>query len=127
MEEVYIVIPPGFEIEHTRGKVCKLQKSLYGLKQSPCAWFGQFTKVLNLDGYMQSQADHTLFIKHFTNGKITVFVVSVDDIVLTGNHEEEMRILKLLLSKEFEIKDLGHLRYFLGMEAARSRLGILVS
>ena len=56
---------------------------------------------------MQSQADHTLVIKHFTDGKIIVLIVYVDDIVLTGNHEEEMRRLKLLLSKEFEIKDLG--------------------
>ena len=56
---------------------------------------------------MQSQADHTPVIKHFTDGKIIVLIVYVDDIVLTGNHEEEMRRLKLLLSKEFEIKDLG--------------------
>ena len=76
---------------------------------------------------MQSQVNHPLFIKHFTNGKITMLIVYVDDIVLTGNHQEEMRRLKQLLAKEFEIKDLGHLRYFLGMEVSRSSLGILVS
>ena len=127
VEEVYMDIPPSFETEHSRGKVWKLQKSLYGLKQSPPAWFDRFTKVLKFDGYMQSQADHTLFIKHFTNGKIIVLIVYIDDIVLTGNHEEEMRRLELLLFKEFEINDLGHPRYFLGMEVARSKLGILVS
>ena len=127
VEEVYMDIPPSFETEHSRGKVCKLQKSLYGLKQSPCAWFDRFTKVLKFDGYMQSQADHTLFIKHFTNGKIIVLIVYIDDIVLTGNHEEEMRRLELLIFKEFEINDLGHPRYFLGMEVARSKPGILVS
>ncbi|EXB62181.1 hypothetical protein L484_017568 [Morus notabilis] len=120
-------IPPGFETDHMRGRVCRLRKSLYGLKQSPRAWFDKFTRVLKQDGYLQSQADHTLFFKHFTNGKITVLIVYVDDIVLTGNYEEEIRRLKLLLSKEFEIKDLGHLRYFLGMEVARSRTGISVS
>ena len=51
----------------------------------------------------------------------------VDDIVLTGNYEEEMNQLKQLLSREFEIKDLGHLKYFLGMEVARSSKGISVS
>lgn len=127
VEEVYMDMPPGFETNCTRGKVCRLRKSLYGLKQSPRAWFDKFTRVLKQDGYLQSQADHTLFIKHFTNGKITMLIVYVDDIVLTGNYEEEMRRLKLLLSKEFEIKDLGHLRYFLGMEVARSSKGISVS
>ena len=102
-------IPPGFETEYTRGKVCKLQKSLYGLKQSPRAWFDRFTKVLKVDGYTQSQADHTLFIKRFDHDKVTMLIVYVDDIVLTGNHEEEMRRIKHLLSKEFEIKDLGPL------------------
>ena len=54
-------------------------------------------------------------------------IVYVDDIVLTGNHEVEMRRLKMLLSKQFEIKDLGHLKYFLGMGVARSSKGILIS
>ena len=56
-----------------------------------------------------------------------ILIVYVDDIVLTGNHEEEIRRLKGLLSREFEIKDLGLLRYFLGMEVARSSKGISVS
>jgi len=66
-------------------------------------------------------------VKHSTGGRITVLIVYVDDIVLTGNNEEEIRRLKLLLSKEFEIKDLGLLRFFLGMEVARSSKGISVS
>ncbi|XP_024971987.1 uncharacterized protein LOC112510869 [Cynara cardunculus var. scolymus] len=85
-----------------------------------------FSKVLKQDGYSQSQADHT-FIKHFPTGKIIVLIAYVDDIILTGNHEEEMRRLKILLSKEFQIEDLGHLRYFLGMEVARSKEGNSVS
>ena len=118
-------VPAGFE--NTQGKVCKLRKALYGLKQSPRAWFDRFTKVLKQDGYSQTQADHTLFVKHFTDGRITILIVYVDDIVLTGNHEVEMRRLKMLLSKQFEIKDLGHLKYFLGMGVARSSKGILIS
>lgn len=126
-EEVYMAIPPGFETSLTKGKVCKLRKSIYGLRQSPRTWFEKFTKVVKRDGYIQSQADDTLFIKHFAHGKVAMLIVYVDDIVLTGNHDEEIKRLKLLLSKEFEIKDLGPLRYFLGLEVARSKQGISVS
>ena len=84
-------------------------------------------KYLKLDGYSQCQADHTLFVKHSTNGKLAILIVYVDGIVVTGNHEEKISHLKHLLSKEFEIKDLGHLRYFLGMEVARSSHYISVS
>lgn len=126
-EEVYMDIPPGFEDESTSNKVCKLRKSLYGLKQSPRAWFDRFTNVLKKNGYTQCQADHTLFVKHHPGDKLTALIVYVDDIVLTGNYEEEMNQLRQLLSREFEIKDLGHLKYFLGMEVARSSKGISVS
>lgn len=120
-------IAPGFEDRFTKGKVCKLRKFLYGLKESARAWFERFTKVLRQDGYAQCQADHTLFIKHSAQGRITVLIVHVDDIILTGNFCEEMTRLKHLLSREFEIKDLGHLRYFLGMGVARSSKGISVT
>ena len=100
--------------------------SLYGLKQSPRAWFDRFTRVLRRDGYTQCQSDHTLFLKHLADGKLTVLIY-VDDIVLTGNCKGEMVYLKKLLSKEFEIKDLGQPRYFLGMEVARSSQGISIS
>ena len=90
-EKVYMGIPPGFV---TKRKVCKLQKSLYGHKQSPRAWFDRFTRVLRRDGYTQCQLDHTLFVKHLTSGKLIVLIVYVDDIVLTGNGEEEMVHLK---------------------------------
>lgn len=126
-EEVYMDIPPGFESNATINKVCKLRKSLYGLKQSPRAWFHKFTSVLKIDGYTQCQSDHTMFVKHSEEGKLTVIIVYVDDIVLTGNNENEMARIKILLSKEFEMKDLGYLKYFLGMEVARSALGISIS
>lgn len=62
-------IPPGFEYKTTLNKVCKLLKSLYGLKQSPRAWFDRVTRVLKVDGYNQCQLDHTLFVKHAAKGK----------------------------------------------------------
>jgi transposase InsO family protein len=125
-EEVYMEIPPGFNSRETEGKVCKLMKSLYGLKQSPRAWFGRFSKEVCSLGYRQSNADHTLFFKH-CNNKITVLVVYVDDIIITGNDDGEMKCLKETLAKTFEVKDLGYLHYFLGIEVAYSAQGIYLS
>ena len=126
-EEVYMDIPPSFEDTKTSGKVCRLKKSLYGLKQSPRAWFDRFTQAMIKYGFKQSYADHTLFIKHSSHGKIIALIVYVDDIVLTGNDSEEMQRLKTYLAFEFEIKDLGYLKYFLGIEVARSKDGIFIS
>lgn len=125
-EEVYMDSPPGFE-EKFGSKVCKLKKSLYGLKQSPRAWFEKFTQSVRKQGYLQGQTDHTLFFKFSPDGKIAILIVYVDDIILTGDDVVEMNRLKKNLAAEFEIKDLGTLRYFLGMEVARSKRGVVVS
>ena len=83
-DEVYMEIPLGFETSNVN-KVCKLRKSLYGLKQSPRAWFDRFTKAVKKHGYSQGQADHTLFTKFSRNGKIAILIVYVDDIIVTGD------------------------------------------
>ncbi|RVW28120.1 Retrovirus-related Pol polyprotein from transposon TNT 1-94 [Vitis vinifera] len=69
----------------------------------------------------KNQADHTLFVKKSHAGKMAILIVYVDDIILSGNDMEELQNLKKYLSEEFEVKDLGNLKYFLGMEVARSR------
>ncbi|KAG0485268.1 hypothetical protein HPP92_009347 [Vanilla planifolia] len=70
-EEIYTNIPPGFE-KDTSNQVCRLRKALYGLNQSPRAWFGRFAKMMKELGYRQSQGDHTLFIKHSAaQGRVT--------------------------------------------------------
>jgi hypothetical protein len=65
-------VPPGLEDSSSTGKVRKLKKVLYGLKQSLRAWFERFFHGMQRLGYKQGQADHTLFIKHFTQGKVTL-------------------------------------------------------
>ena len=107
-------------------KVCRLQKALYGLKQSPRAWFDRFSQVVKQQGYIQIHADHTLFTR-FSHGKISVLIVYVDDILITGDDLEELMRLKIRLSHEFEIKVLGEMKYFLAMEVARSKKGIVIS
>ncbi|KAA3466547.1 Cysteine-rich RLK (receptor-like protein kinase) 8 [Gossypium australe] len=115
-EEVYMKLPPGLKSVERSNKVCKFNRSLYGLKQSPRVWFERFTKVILKNGYKQSLTDHTLFIKVTSTNKKAILIVYVDDIILTGDDEEEISNLKKLLNREFKIKDLGKLRYFLGME-----------
>ena len=75
-------IRPRFEDRFAKGKVCKLRKSLYGLKKSPRVWFKRFTRVLRHDGYTQCQANHTLFVKHSIPDKILVFVKQNEEKVL---------------------------------------------
>ena len=126
-EEVYMDLLSGFEDNERNNLVSKLKWSLYNLKQFPRAWFERFTKILKGHDFTQGQIDHTLFFRHSLNGKITILIVYVDDIILTRNDLEEMESLKGDMAREFEIKDLRPLRYFLGMEVARSKRSIVVS
>ncbi|CAN6687056.1 unnamed protein product [Malus baccata var. baccata] len=124
-EEVYMDFPPGYNAGGKTG-VCRLRKSLYGLKQSPRAWFGRFTQVMRRFGYYQSHSDHTLFVKR-GSGKVTALIIYVDDMIITGDDSEEMMKLEQNLAAEFEMKNLGDLKYFLGVEVARSSRGIFLS
>jgi hypothetical protein len=121
-EEVYMELPPGFGTSETTGKVCKLRKSIYGLKHSPRAWFDRFRKAICSMGYSQCNGDHTLFYRH-SKQCITILAIYVDDIIITGDDVEEIGRLRGKLSKTFEVKDLGKLKYFLGIEVARSSKG----
>ncbi|XP_040372840.1 uncharacterized mitochondrial protein AtMg00810-like [Rosa chinensis] len=124
-EEVYMDLPPGYEASTGCRFVCKLNKSLYGLKQSPRAWFGRFSQAMRRFGYKQSNSDHTLFLKR-CEGKLTALIIYVDDMIITGDNSEEVERLKDLLASEFEMKDLGSLKYFLGIEVARGSSGIFL-
>jgi len=126
-KEVYMDLPSGYSPNTQGNMVCKLNKALYGLKQSPRAWFGRFTQVMLNLGYRSSQGDHTLFIHHSAAGGVTVLIVYVDDIVVTGNDEEGRRKLRDYLIHEFDIKELCQLKYFLSIEVAHSRAGIFIS
>lgn len=125
-EEVYMDIPPGYTESSKSNMVCKLQKALYGLKQSPRAWFGRFNQAMKKYGFSQSNSDHTLFLKH-QNRKVTALLIYVDDMIITGNDPEEITRLQEKLATEFEMKNLGGLKYFLGIEVARSKQGIFIS
>jgi hypothetical protein len=125
-EEVYMDIPPGCTGSAETKIVCKLERALYGLKQSPRAWFGRFSSAMRKYGYHQSNSDHTLFLKH-RQSKVTALIVYVDDMIITGDDAEEISRLQEQLSTEFEMKNLEGLKYFLGIEVARSKDGIFLS
>ena len=123
--EVYMEAPPGFSEGYKKGEGCRLKKTLYGLKQSPRVWFGRFTEAMAKYGFKQSQSDHTLFLKK-RDGRMTCLIIYVDDMIITGDDTKEIERLKGSLFQEFEMKDLGSLKYFLGIEVLRSEGGIFL-
>ena len=115
-EEVYMRMPPGFASGHP-GKVCRLRKSLYGLRQSPRMWFSKLSAALERYGFVQSKADYSLFTLHQNKAFLAVLVY-VDYFVIGGDNEDTITQFKQYLSNAFHMKDLGVLKYFLGIEIA---------
>jgi hypothetical protein len=106
--------------------VCKLHKSLYGLKQASRKWYEKLTSLLVAEGYVQSASDYSLFTLTRSN-TFTALLVYVDDIILAGNSLDEFDRIKSVLDSAFKIKNLGQLKYFLGLEVAHSKSGITIS
>ncbi|KAM1790677.1 hypothetical protein ACFX12_034716 [Malus domestica] len=113
-EEVYMRLPPGHPQRHELDVVCKLHKSIYGLKQSLRAWYAKLSSVFTAIGFKRSNADSSLFVHTGTAGKLVVLIY-VDDLIIIVDNLEEIKELKHSLQQHFAIKDLGILRYFLGI------------
>ena len=124
-EEVYMEVPPGPPVQ-SPNLVCKLNKSLYGLKQASRQWYAKLTEALCSRGYAHSMYDYSLFYKK-TLTSVVYVALYVDDIVLTGKDVDEIAYLKFFLNNKFKIKDLGLLHYFLGMEVLHTAQGIIIS
>jgi hypothetical protein len=124
-EEVYIEQPEGFEVFSSESHVCRLKRALYGLKQAPRAWYTQIDSYFTGLGFSKSEADPNLY-QIVVEGKLLIIVLYVDDLILTG---DELLILscKKDLATEFEMKDLGLLHYFLGLEIWQRSGGLFVS
>jgi hypothetical protein len=107
-EEVYMEQPPGYVDKTHPNLVCRLKKALYGLKQAPRAWSDKIGQYLVTSGFQTSNADFSLYVKKTNHG------------IITGNNNVDISDLKKLLKQKFEMKDLGELRYFLGIEVIQS-------
>lgn len=126
-EEIYMELPPGLIVENPN-QVCKLQKSLYGLKHTSRQCYAKWSSSLKYKGYQHSKNDYSLIYKSMgsfvTYGFVYVFVtygfVYVDGIMVDGNNHEETSQLKIFLDERFKIKDLGFLNLLLGIEVLYS-------
>jgi len=123
-EEVYMKMPEGIPNPHH--KVCKLQKSLYGLKQASRQWHSKLADFLKNQGYTQSKNDYSLFL-HSSSQHLTIVAVYVDDIFVTGFDATAIQLLKHNPHAAIGIKDLGLLHYFLGFEISHVPDGITLT
>jgi hypothetical protein len=119
-EEIYMKQPEGFVVKGKKELVCKMKKSLYGLKQSPRMWYKKFdTYMLGL-GFTRSKEDHCVYFK-LIGDHLIYLVLYVDDMLLIGNNKEIIQDVKTQLSSKFDMKDLGASNFILGMEIKRDR------
>ena len=119
-DNVFMSHPEDFVVKGQEHKVCKLIKSLYGSKQTPPAWCEKLIgHLLKLNFMHYNLDDATLFVKKV--GKTVVYlVVYVDDLLIIGNNESYIASIKKELKKGFEMTDLGHLHYYLGIEVIQN-------
>jgi len=118
-------IPQGVKCSDP-SKVCRLRKSLYGLKQAPRCWFAKLSTALRKLGFTQSYEDYSLFSLN-RDGTVIHFLVYVDDFIIVGNNLKAIDHFKEHLHKCFHMKDLGKLKYFLGLEVSRGADGFCLS
>jgi len=134
-EEVFMKLPPGLVVSDSASPsssstsssslplVCKLKKSLYGLRQASRQWYVKLSSAFHSRGYRHSLNDYSLFLKG-TPDSLVVVAVYVDDIIVTGHDCDEIAALKVFLDNTFKIKNLGSLHYFLGLEVKHVPGGI---
>jgi hypothetical protein len=118
-EEIYMKQPEGFAVKGKKELVCKLKKSLYGLKQSPRMWYQKFdTYMLGL-GFTRSKEDHCVYFK-LIGDHLIYLVLYVDDMLLIGN-KEIIQDVKTQVASKFDMKDLDASNFILGKEIKRDR------
>jgi hypothetical protein len=113
-EEIYMQQPPGYIEIGKEDLVCKLKKSLYGLKQSSRCWNEKFCELMKMQRFREIGADPCIFVRE--NGKaLEIIALYVDDLILIAQSSPEMKEMKKCLSERFKMKDMGKLTYCLGI------------
>jgi hypothetical protein len=119
-EDVYMTQPEGFVSSVGPNKVCRLQKSIYGLKQASRSWNICFDETIKKFDFIKNEEEPCVYKK--VSGRAIIFLLLyVDDILLIGNDVSMMQSVKVWLSKNFSMKDLGEASYILGIKIYRDR------
>jgi len=124
-EDVFVEQLKGYDKKESEQMVYKLQKALYRLKQAPRDWFSRIESYFIKEGFKSSSNEHTLFIKK-KGAKILIVSIYVDDLLFTGDDEELLGEFKCYMKKEFDMTDLGQMRFFLGIEVIQRSDGIFI-
>ncbi|ONK68535.1 uncharacterized protein A4U43_C05F12950 [Asparagus officinalis] len=120
-EQIFMHQPEGFIVEGKEDHVCRLKKSLYGLKQSPRQWYLRFDTFMFEHGYSRNKYDSCVYHKKLNDGFFVYLLLYVDDMLIAAKDMSEINELKSQLKHEFEMKNLGATKKILGMEIHRNR------
>ena len=124
-EEIFMRQPEAFIEEGNENLVCKLKRSIYGLKQSARCWNTELDQKLRSIGFTQSKNDPCIYTR-ITGGELFVIAVYVDDIIEAGKNEAEIEEVKKSISKKFDAVDMGPLHYFLGVKVIQNDQGVWI-
>ncbi|KAK4388273.1 Retrovirus-related Pol polyprotein from transposon TNT 1-94 [Sesamum angolense] len=125
-EEIYMDQPEGFQEMGLKRKVCRLKRSIYGLKQSSRQWYYRFHRAITSIGFTMIEEDHCVYVKRSVKNFL-ILSLYVDDILLAGNNMEMIVATQKWLSSTFEMKDMGEAEYILGVKIHRDRSKKLLS
>ena len=125
-EEVYVMQPPGYAIDGEEHKVLRLDKALYGLRQAPRAWNAKLDRCLLGLGFTRSPSEHAVYGRGRGTARLLVGVY-VDDLIITGNNDDEISKFKMEMQRLFCMIDLGLLSFYLGIEVKQTTNDISLS
>ena len=120
-KDILMCQPEGFEKKGEEKKICLLQRSLYGLKQSPRQWYRRFDKFMINLCFSRSKHDSCVYFNKLEDKYFIYLLIYVDDMLIACRHKKEILNLRNLLSAEFEMKDLGPTKRILGMGLFRGK------
>ncbi|KAK8557572.1 hypothetical protein V6N12_009801 [Hibiscus sabdariffa] len=119
-EDVYMTQPEGFVTPENARKVCKLQRSIYGLKQASRSWNLRFNEAIQEFGFIRNE-DEPFVYKKFSGSIVSFLILYVEDILIIGNDIPTLQSIMTWLSSCFSMKDLGEAAYILGVKIYRDR------
>ena len=125
-EEIYMEQPEGFSAPSQEKKVCKLVKSLNGLKQAPKQWHEKFDHTMMANGFKINECDKCVYVKE-TDNDYVILCLYVDDMLIVGSNDKIVKSIKSMLNSKFDMKDMGLADVILGIQILRTSEGIVLN